>query len=302
MLDDLLALGDRVVARAKPGEQIEAIVVNEIETEVRVFDGCVESFTSATSQGIGIRVINDQRQGFAWAGSLDPDVIDATLGEARDNATFGSIDPNLDLAEPDGVEMAELVLYDESVNNFATDAKIALALELEAMTKDRDPRVMLVESVDFADSVGHAAVVTTKGIRIGGQDSGCYITAAVIAGGGEDTQVGFGYSVDRDPNKLDLEYASQTAVERSTRLLGAIKPQTERLTVVLDPMVTAQFLGIIGSTLSGEAMLKGRSLFADRLGDNVAAATITLVDDPTNPLALQPLRPTVKAWLRVAMC
>ena len=181
--------------------------------------------------------------------------------------------------------MAELVLYDESVNNFATDAKIALALELEAMTKDRDPRVMLVESVDFADSVGHAAVVTTKGIRIGGQDSGCYITAAVIAGGGEDTQVGFGYSVDRDPNKLDLEYASQTAVERSTRLLGAIKPQTERLTVVLDPMVTAQFLGIIGSTLSGEAMLKGRSLFADRLGDNVAAATITLVDDPTNPLA-----------------
>jgi PmbA protein len=285
MLDDLLALGDRVVASAKPGEQIEAIVVNEIETEVRVFDGGVESFTSATSQGIGIRVINDQRQGFAWAGSLDPDVIDATLGEARDNATFGSIDPNLDLAEPDGVEMAELVLYDESVNNFATDAKIALALELEAMTKDRDPRVMLVESVDFADSVGHAAVVTTKGIRIGGQDSGCYITAAVIAGGGEDTQVGFGYSVDRDPNKLDLEYASQTAVERSTRLLGAIKPQTERLTVVLDPMVTAQFLGIIGSTLSGEAMLKGRSLFADRLGDNVAAATITLVDDPTNPLA-----------------
>ena len=224
MLDDLLALGDRVVARAKPGEQIEAIVVNEIETEVRVFDGCVESFTSATSQGIGIRVINDQRQGFAWAGSLDPDVIDATLGEARDNATFGSIDPNLDLAEPDGVEMAELVLYDESVNNFATDAKIALALELEAMTKDRDPRVMLVESVDFADSVGHAAVVTTKGIRIGGQDSGCYITAAVIAGGGEDTQVGFGYSVDRDPNKLDLEYASQTAVERSTRQPCLAKP------------------------------------------------------------------------------
>ena len=285
MLEDLYALGDRVVARAKPGEQIEAIVVSETDTEVRVFDGDVEAFTSATSRGIGIRVIHDQRQGFAWAGTLDPDIIDSTLNEARDNATFGSIDPDLDLAEPDGVPMAELVLYDESVENFATDDKIALALELEAMTKDRDPRVMLVESVDYADSVGHGVVVSTKGIRIGGQDSGSYCTATVIAGGEDETQVGFGYSVDRDPGKLDLEHASQMSVERSTRLLGAIKPETERLTVVLDPMVTAQFLGIIGSTMSGEAMLKGRSLFADRLGDTVAAATITLVDDPTNPKA-----------------
>jgi len=285
MLEDLYALGDRVVARAKPGEQIEAIVVSETDTEVRVFDGDVEAFTSATSRGIGIRVIHDQRQGFAWAGTLDPDIIDSTLNEARDNATFGSIDPDLDLAEPDGVPMAELVLYDESVENFATDDKIALALELEAMTKDRDPRVMLVESVDYADSVGHGVVVSTKGIRIGGQDSGSYCTATVIAGGEDETQVGFGYSVDRDPGKLDLDHASQMSVERSTRLLGAIKPETERLTVVLDPMVTAQFLGIIGSTMSGEAMLKGRSLFADRLGDTVAAAAITLVDDPTNPKA-----------------
>jgi len=285
MLDDLFALGDRVVARANSGEQIEAVVVNETDTEVRVFDGAVEAFTSATSQGIGIRVINDQRQGFAWAGSLDESVIDSTLSEARDNATFGSIDPELDLAEPDGVDQADLDLYDERVNDFETDSKIELALELEAITKGRDPRVMLVESVDFADSVSEGVVVSTKGIRVGGRDSGSYVTATVIAGGDDETQVGFGYSVNRDPGQLDLQKASEMAVERSTRLLGAVKPPTERLTVVLDPMVTSQFLGIIGSTLSGEAVLKGRSLFADRLGDSVAATSITLVDDPTNAKA-----------------
>ncbi|NNE73511.1 MAG: TldD/PmbA family protein, partial [Acidimicrobiales bacterium] len=55
--------------------------------------------------------------------------------------------------------------------------------------------------------------------------------------------------------------------------------------VVLDPFVTAQFLGIIGATMSGEMVLKGRSLFADRLGEAVASPLITLVDDPTNPQA-----------------
>ena len=52
---------------------------------------------------------------------------------------------------------------------------------------------------------------------------------------------------------------------------------------MLDPFVTAQFLGVISSTLNGESVVKGRSLFRDRLGELVAAEHVTLIDDPTNP-------------------
>jgi PmbA protein len=52
---------------------------------------------------------------------------------------------------------------------------------------------------------------------------------------------------------------------------------------VLDPWVTAQLLSIIGHTLTGEAVLKGRSLFADRMGEEVAMSSITLLDNATNP-------------------
>lgn len=82
-----------------------------------------------------------------------------------------------------------------------------------------------------------------------------------------------------------MERAAVDAIDRATRLLGASKAASERVTVVLDPYVTAQFLGIIGSTLSGESVLKGRSLFADRLGEEVAASCLTLIDDPTDPEA-----------------
>ena len=37
--------------------------------------------------------------------------------------------------------------------------------------------------------------------------------------------------------------------------------------------------------LNGEAVVKGRSLFRDRIGETVAAPFVTLVDDPTNPKA-----------------
>jgi PmbA protein len=42
-------------------------------------------------------------------------------------------------------------------------------------------------------------------------------------------------------------------------------------------------LSILAGTLDGEAVLKGRSLFADRIGEDVSVGGFTLVDDPTDP-------------------
>jgi PmbA protein len=106
-----------------------------------------------------------------------------------------------------------------------------------------------------------------------------------LADDGDETQTGFGFAVGRNTDELDIDKAARDAVDRATRLLGATKPASRRITVVLDPYVTAQFLGIIGGPLNGESVVKGRSLFAQRLGETVASPIFTLVDDPTNPLA-----------------
>jgi PmbA protein len=106
-----------------------------------------------------------------------------------------------------------------------------------------------------------------------------------VASDGQDTQTGAGYSVGRCLDDLDVAKAAADSVERATRLLGAKKPASARLTVVLERRMTAALLAILAGTLSGEEVSKGRSLFANRLGEEVATPTLTLVDDPTNPLA-----------------
>ncbi len=117
------------------------------------------------------------------------------------------------------------------------------------------------------------------------RQTGCYLFVHAVAGDGDDTQTGFGYSVGRAPVELDLEAAARDAVDRATRLLGAKKPRSAKLTAVLDRRVTATLLGILAGTLSGEEVVKGRSLFAGRVGEKVGVDELTLVDDPTNPLA-----------------
>ena len=281
---ELLAIADRVVALAQSGEQVEAYVSRSLSTDVRVYEGEVEHFVSAQSEGIGIRVIRDGRTGTSYAGTLDPAVIADVLAEARDNLGYGEVDEWSGLAEPDGVAVTPQVLWSERLESVPTARKIELAKELERLARAVDSRVRVDDS-NYSDAFGEAAVATTTGVRVSGRENGCYLSVGTLADDGDETQTGFGFSVGRDVDELDIEKAAREAADRATRLLGATKPASRRVTVVLDPFVTAQFLGIIGGTLNGDSVVKGRSLFANRLGDQVASPLVTLVDDPTNPLA-----------------
>ena len=285
---ELQIVADRVVEQARSGEQIEAFVARGGETEIRVYQGGVEHFVSAQSEGVGIRVISEGRTGFAYAGTLDEDAIRDVLAEARDNVQFGTVDEWAALAEPDGVAVTEQTLWNDELAEYPTDRKIDLAKQLEKLASGTDPRVRVDDS-NYADAHGESAVASTTGIRMSGRENGCYVSVSTLAdeGDGDDaeTQTGFGFSVGRSPEEFDLDRAAREAVDRATRLLGATQPPSRRLTVVLDPFVTAQFLGVISSTLNGEAVVKGRSLFRDRIGETVASPLLTMVDDPTNPRA-----------------
>ena len=55
-------------------------------------------------------------------------------------------------------------------------------------------------------------------------------------------------------------------------MLGAAKPASRSCPVVLDPTVAASFAGLIGGALGADAVQRGRSPFAGRLGEEIASA------------------------------
>ncbi len=283
-VQELQKLADSIVGKAKSGEQVEAYISRGGETSVRVYEGEVEHFVSAQSEGIGIRVIKDGRTGFAYAGTLDADAITEVLAEARDNVQFGTIDEWAGLAEPDGVAQSPQKFWDEELANYPTDKKISITKELEKLTLAADARVR-AEEANYEDGWGETAVATTTGIRESGRGNSCYVSVSTLADDGDESLTGFGFSVGDSPKEFDLNKAAREAADRATRLLGATKPASKLVTIVLDPYVTSQFISILSSVLNGESLAKGRSLFADRLNQQVANSRFTLVDDPTNPLA-----------------
>lgn len=279
---ELLRLAERVAAAARPGEQVEAFVARSVYTTVRAHGGEVESFTSAASAGIGIRVITDHRQGFAHAGTLADDVIDEVLADARDNARFAEPDEYVGLAEPDGVAPVPFDGFDPAVAALPAERKIEFALELERMVRSGDARITGVRVASFGDSISRYAIASSTGIAAAGRGAWCSLSALALASDGDETYTGSGSTSGFSPDDLDLDEACGDAVLRATRLFGARPIASQRLAVVLEPRLAATFFGIVGGMMSGERLVKGRTPFADRVGELIAVPSLTLVDDPTD--------------------
>jgi len=282
-LTALLELARKVVEDAGAGEQLEAYVSRSRSTDVKVFGGEVESLAVAQTEGVGIRVIVDHRQGYSWAGSLDADVVTDALAEARDNAAFAQPDEWQALISPGELESSDPVTLDlwrDSLLTVPASAKVDLALELERATTAADPRVRGVEEVMYSDTASETAIASSSGVEGSARRTMCSCGSFAMAGEGGETQTGYGFSAGRAFEDLDLERAASDAADRATRLLGARPIRSTRLPVIFDPLVTRSLLSLIGSALNGEAVLKGRSMFVGREGENVATAALTLVDDP----------------------
>ena len=283
-MTELLGAARSIVQRGRRGEDLEAFLTHSRTFSVKSFDGEVESLTSAEPRGAGVRVVSEGRVGFAYSTDLSGDGLDALVEQARTNSRYASDDEAAGIAPGwDAAPKDVPGLVDDSFDEASPDDKVAFTLELERVTKSADPRVRTVEDTVYSDEASEVALATSTGIagvfRV--TEAWCYSVA--IATEGDDTEIGFDFGLARGLSGLDAESVGEASARRATSVLGARKIPSAHMPVIFDPYTAGQFLGVITGVLTAEAVQKGRSLFAGRLGQVVASTALTLWDDGRFP-------------------
>jgi PmbA protein len=136
-----------------------------------------------------------------------------------------------------------------------------------------------VDHTEVGDAVSRVAIASTMGVAAEYRRTDCWAVVEALAEDGEETQSGWSLRVGRDLDELAWRDVAAEAADRASRLLGATKPASAKVPVVFDPFAASSFLGVLAGALSAEAVQKGRSLFADLVGDRVGSELFTLVDD-----------------------
>ncbi len=134
-------LGDlvRAAVEASEGDEaVEAYAEESRQTEASALRGEVEGLEFAESRGVGVRLIRDGRLGYSYAADPTVEEVRTAVERARDNAA---------LAEPDEFNVLPAAsavtalpeLFDEGSADVATEAKVQMALDLEASAHHQRP-------------------------------------------------------------------------------------------------------------------------------------------------------------------
>lgn len=265
-------------ARAQGLREVEVYAERSRSTRIKVFRREVEQLTAAERRGVGVRVFRGGAVGHASTSVLHPDALSEVVRRAAANASIADADEFAALPEPAGPP-AEVETFDERFAATTNAQRIEVALELEAAALAADPRVKMAEDAVYADEEGEVFLANSAGVRGSYRSTSCSVFAYVLAEADEQVETGFSFSFGRAPADLRVEACGREAAERACRLLGARSCPSLAVPVVLDPFVAADLFGVIGSALTGDAMQKGRSLFAGREGQRVAAEFLSLEDD-----------------------
>jgi PmbA protein len=254
--------------------------------EVRVHGGEVESLTEASGRGVGVRAWIGQRAGYAYGTDLTEaglaELAEAAVGAAR----AADPDPNSAPPEPAGDPASIEGLRDEAVAATGTAEVIELAKRIERTALERDKRISGVEEVVYVDEDGQVALASSRGHQGAFAASVTYAFLQAMSSADGEVQTGLGFGVGRSPAALDPQGIGAEAADEATSMLGAAKPKSRSCPVVLSDRVAASFAGLVGGALSADEVQRGRSPFAERLGEELASPALALVDDGVDPEGL----------------
>ena len=277
---DLKAAAD-VLADAARGADDGDLYVERSRSESFVFDdGRLKSAAYDTDQGFGLRVVAGEAQGAGYASQLTLDAIRRAAGTAA-QAKRGY---NGKLAA--GPQPTNRRLYapiDPTLNPGFTD-KTSLLAEIDAFARAADPRVVQV-SVSLSGSHKEVDILRPDGahfhdirplvrlnVSVTLEENGRRESAGSGAGGRA------AYDEWIEPSRWQAMV--RRAIQKADVNLKSIAAPAGEMEVVLGPGWPAVLLHeAVGHGLEGDFNRKGTSVYSGRIGEQVAAKGVTIIDD-----------------------
>ncbi len=282
MLDNLDISRILRTALAGGGEFADIFFEEGASTAVFCEDDKIEKVVATSEQGIGLRVIADLRTAYAYTNDLsEAALLDlaATLSRAVRGKKFAQaidmrrkeIGPGFPiLLPPADVPLAE---------------KVALVNRANRAARRCDQRIRQV-TVTYRDGQLRAQCANSLGEFRETSRTGVVFTTQVVAAADEVIQTGYeplggfrGHELFREKSP---EEVAETAAGRATMMLTARKAPGGMMPVVLSSSAGGTMVHeAIGHGLEADLAQSGMSVYAGKIGTQVASPLVTVLDDAT---------------------
>lgn len=275
LLSDLVA-----AARAAGADAADAVGVERRALSVAIRLGRTESLDSADATELGLRVFKGRRQALVSTASTTAAARHALVERALGMVDAVPEDPYCGLAEP-----AEIAAAPVDVDAWSAAEATVDDLRLRALACEDAARAVAgvtnSEGAEASFAVDHIAIAGSNGLARSFRRSRHGLSVSVLAGTGTAMERDYDYASATHPEDLPPPAAlGQSAGARAVRRLGARKITTRTVPVVFEPRAAASLVGHLATAINGAAVARGTTFLKDRLGRQVFAPGVAIIDDP----------------------
>lgn len=182
-----------------------------------------------------------------------------------------------------GALAGDLHLSFDDVYSLSGAERIDWARRTEAAALAADPRITNSDGGSFEAATGRRAMANSRGFVGSYRTSYAGVSVAPLAkdADGKMQRDGWWSSARRLADVDTPEAVGREAARRALRRLGARKVPTQRVPIVFAPEVARSLLGSVFEAASGDAIWRNASFLAGKLGTEIAAPGVTIIDDNT---------------------
>jgi PmbA protein len=278
----------------------DALYVGDRSSGVQVRLGELEDISRSEGEGIGLRLFVGQQSATVASSDLSDDVLSTLVERCLAMAQEAPEDPYAGLAPPELLQDGELPFLD------SIDPREPDPAELRERALEAESAALAVSGITNSSGAGASASASTLALATSHGFSGAYgstghgCSASVVAGEGATMQRDHDWHSARHLEDLEAAAAiGRQAGERAVARLNPMRPKPGKYPVLFEPRVASSLLGHLAGAISGSAIARKTSFLQDRLGGQVFARGVTIVDDPLRLRGLRS-RPFDAEGVRVA--
>jgi PmbA protein len=280
----LLILGKKLLSSLKisTGWNAEIFLERKRFREVAWAEKRPKDTRSGWSEGMSLRAIHRGRQGFAYANDISVDSARRLWDAASTASAFLPVDEHRVLPAPrpskGGAVRLDPALFGGTIKGH--QARLA-RWEKSILSSDR--RLKKVLGLSIKEHLVHEAVLNSLGVAVKKSSGAASLDIELMGEVKGDVQVAWSYAVSRAWKDLRTDLVFDGAKRRLLEAFGAQPLPSGTMPVVFDPWVGAEFLDTLSAALGADAVQRGKSLFAGKLGQELASPLVTLIDDGRFP-------------------
>lgn len=224
------------------------------------------------SKGLGIRVIKDNKVGFAFTSDLNK--ITQTINQAIDNTKLTKSDENFAFSQPGNVKEIN-GLVDKKYDDLSLEEAIDYLKSVINTALDSGCEVT---SSGFSASKYEDVILNSNGVSVSNKGTGYGVGLSVNVEDGEGVSTAYDSKSSRTFN-IDGDKLAEDVCKLAKDSVGGKHIETANKDVILDYHAAVGLLSTFISAFSAENVQRGRSILQGKLNTEIVSPNLSIIDD-----------------------